>query len=182
MKIISDTILYDGRFIRTIDRGYIGRDGKKHVWEMVERKPSGRIVAIAAITPNQEIVLEKIFRIPLKTWVIELPAGMMDVPGESEEDAVQRELLEETGYAVDALTPLLSGPFDSGLAAEELSLYAGINARKVRDQTLDNAEEIEVMTVPVMGLLDMMHEARDVKFDIKTAGILPLLERAGLIR
>ena len=85
MRILKDEKIYDGEFIRVVKRHFIDREGTQRVWEMVERKTHGRIVAIAAITPQAELVLEKTFRLPLATAVVELPAGVMDIEGESEE-------------------------------------------------------------------------------------------------
>lgn len=181
MKVTDDNIRYDGNHIQLVERGFIGSDGKEHTWEMIRRKTHGPIVAIAAITPDREIVLEKSFRIPLNTYVLEFPAGLMDRAGESEEDAIRRELLEETGYIVDDVIPLLRGPFDTGLTTDELSIYAGTNARKMREPMLEGEEEIEVVTVPLRELIDMMMRRDELKVDIKTAGIVSLLRHAGLM-
>lgn len=181
MEITDDNIRYEGKYIELVERGYIGSDGKEHTWEMIRRKTKGPIVAIAAITPDQEIVLEKSFRVPFNTFVLELPAGLMDRAGESEEDAVRRELLEETGYVVDDVIPLITGPFDTGLATDELSIFAGTNARKMRAPALEEGEEIEVITVPLRELIELMTRQEELKVDIKTASVVPLLRHAGLI-
>src|SRR5262245_23129737 len=45
------------------------------------------------------LVLVKEFRIPVGDYVYGLPAGLLE-PGESLEEAVQREIAEETGFEV----------------------------------------------------------------------------------
>lgn len=98
MKLIRDEVGYDGEFIRVIRRHFRAPNGNPGVWELVRRKNThGRIIMIAAVTAEKELILEKIFRIPLNDYVLELPAGLMDKAGESEQEAVGRELLEETG-------------------------------------------------------------------------------------
>jgi len=175
MRILKDEKIYDGEFIRVVKRHFIDREGTQRVWEMVERKTHGRIVAIAAITPQAELVLEKTFRLPLATAVVELPAGVMDIEGESEEIAVRRELLEETGYEVDSLELLYGGPFNGGLTSDEMAVYLGQNARRVGDPTPDPAEEIEVILVPLAKLFDFLSSTKDIKVDIKVASIIPFL-------
>ena len=181
MKILDDHVRYEGTYVRLLERGFIGGDGNPHVWEVIERKTPGRIVAIAAITPKREIVLEKSFRVPLKTWLLEYPAGLMDIDGETEEQAIRRELLEETGYTVDSVVPLFGGPFDSGLSASEIIIFGGTNARKIQEPTLDLGEEIETITVPVDTFFEFVRDHPELKVDIKLPAVIPLLERAGLI-
>src|SRR5476651_2295963 len=50
-----------------------------------------------AFTPEREIVLVEQYRHPVQTVMLELPAGKVD-GDETPEQAVKRELLEETGY------------------------------------------------------------------------------------
>lgn len=181
MKVLGDEIAYEGDYTRLIKRKFLNRHGKESVWEMVQRKKSyGNIVVIAAVTPEQELILEKIFRLPLKEFVLELPAGVSDIQGEAEEDTARRELLEETGYEVDKLERVAAGVLHPGIIDDEISLYLGVNARKVEAQKLDESEEIEVVKVPVSKLLDFIQRS-DIKVDIKIPAVLPYLKGLGML-
>jgi 8-oxo-dGTP pyrophosphatase MutT (NUDIX family) len=55
------------------------------------------IVVTVAVTPQNQILLVRQFRVAVAEVTLELPAGHVD-PGETPEAAARRELLEETGY------------------------------------------------------------------------------------
>ncbi len=180
IKILGDEIAYDGQFIQTVQRKFLDKDGREQIWEMVRRKVFGRIVLVVAITPDNKVVLEKIYRIPLKEYILELPAGLIDEKGEDEKDAAARELLEETGYAVQNMELLCAGPFNAGLSADDLAVYVGTNATKIQEPHLESTEDIEVITVPAKNLLDHIAKT-DLKADLKIAAVLPFLEQRGLL-
>jgi len=177
IKIIKDELIYDGQFIQLIRRHFFDKDGQTQVWETVRRKTFGRVIGIAAITPKKEIILEKIFRVPCNEYVLELPAGLMDKQGEDEETAVRRELLEETGYAVDEIKPLINGPINTGLMGDEIAIYLGINARMIKEPTLESSEDIEVIKMPIDNLAEYISKNQNsLKIDLKVAAVLPFLQ------
>lgn len=176
IKIENDKLVYDGKFIQTIERYFIDTNGNPGVWEMVRRKSNGRIVVIAAITAEKEIILEKHFRIPFRSYVIELPAGLMDRDKEKEEELARRELLEETGYTVDKLELLMAGPFNTGLVDDELAVYFGMNAHRIQEPVLEDSEDIEIIKVPLDRLFEFLSNPKDIKADIKIAAIIPFLK------
>lgn len=170
-KILKDEIIYNGKFIEVKKRHFLGQGKKPGIWEIVKRKTYGKIISIAAITENNELILEKIFRIPLNDYVIELPAGLMDEKDESEEECVKRELLEETGYKVDKVNLLTSGPFNTGLTSDEMAIYLGKQAELIQKPELDLEEDIEVIKVSLKNLPDYLLNSK-IKVDLKIWAVM----------
>lgn len=181
LKINRDELVYDGKYIQTVRRHFTDRNGVDRTWDMVKRNSFGRIVAIAAITDKNEIIMEKIYRIPCAKYIYELPAGLMDKPGESEIEAIIRELLEETGYNVDKVELLTNGPFNTGLVKDEIAIYLGLGAKKVQEPELEAAEDIEVFTIPLKDLFNFISEhQKNGSVDLKIASVIPFLKAKGL--
>src|SRR3989338_7818128 len=179
LLIEKDELVFNGKYIRVFRRHFRNRrTGMRGIWEMVQRKTYGRIVAIIALTQKNEAILTKIYRVPIRSWIIECCAGLMDKKGESEKSVARRELLEETGYAVASLRKLAAGPFNAGLRDDEIAYYLGTGAHKVQKPQPEDGEDIEVLTVPLKKLPRLLlHPPRGVKVDIKLLGILYLLEK-----
>ncbi len=181
IKILRDELVFDGKFIQVITRHFVGGQERPGIWETVKRKTRGNIVSIAAITQEREIILEKIFRVPLNNYVLELPAGLMDKDGEVEAETVKRELLEETGYQVNSVEELIRGPFNAGLLADNMVMFLGINAYKIQEPQLESSEDIEIIKVPLNHLFDYLLAQKEIKVDLKITSIIPYLERRGLL-
>ena len=162
--------------VETVSTGWINKyhlhytlpDGRPYTYEGVSRKgperyeaalealgntgaPTPDAVCIVPLLPDGSVLLEREFRYPLNSWCVSLPAGLIDA-GESLEEAVARELSEETGYRLrddiaPAVRPLPQPGFSStGLTEENVQVvFAQVEA--AGEARPDSAELIEPFTV-----------------------------------
>lgn len=183
MKILSREVAFNGKFVRIIKKTFKTKSGKIGIWEVVERvKLHKRIVIVFALTKNKEVVLEKNYRVPLESYVIELPAGLTDKEGETEQEAAKRELFEETGYVAKEVVEVFTSVGSPGLTNSEYVYFFAPNVEFVGKQTAEDEEEIEVFTVPLDKLVDFVLEPREnIKIDDKILNVIPVLKHKQLI-
>ena len=105
-------------------------------------------VCAIALTPAREIVLIEEYRHGVERASIELPAGAPDDNGESVLAAIQRELLEETGYAADEWHALGASTANTARQKNRVHAFLALDARWVAEQALDPGEMIRVHVLP----------------------------------
>lgn len=114
---------------------------------------------VVAVTETDELVLVWQWRFGSREMSLEIPGGVVD-EGEEPIAAARRELLEETGYACESISPLITTFANPPLQANELFSFLATGARKVAEPKFDHAEECEVALVPAEhagALLDEGH-------------------------
>ncbi len=120
-------------------------------WEFVERPGVTAIVAILAETEGHLVLIEQ-YRPPVRSRVIELPAGLVgDLPGQRDEPleaAARRELEEETGFLAESFTVLTRGPATAGASSEIITFMRAHGIRRVSAGGGDPTEDIHVHLVP----------------------------------
>ncbi len=118
-ETVSSQLVYQGRAVRLrIEKVRIS-SGRETTREIVEHD---NCVAVVAVDADGKLLLVKQFRKAVGKELLEIPAGGID-SGESPEEAVSREMREETGYLprkVERLGGFYSAP---GYATEYLYLY-----------------------------------------------------------
>lgn len=86
-------------------------------------------VAVVVIDDRERILLIRQYRHPVGMLLAEIPAGLLDVPGEDPLVTAQRELAEEAGLAANQWWVLLDFLNSPGGSSEALRVYL---AREVR--------------------------------------------------
>jgi ADP-ribose pyrophosphatase len=145
-------ILFEGKFLSLWGRDFIDKGGKSQIWEYVEKAD---VISVLPITDDGKAVLVKNYRVPLEGYVIEPPAGLTDKDGESYEEAIKRELLEETGYRASKLYALPPYPYRSGTSGNMIYGFIATGLTKITDVVGDDTEDISVMEVPLKELVNL---------------------------
>ncbi|MFG3621415.1 NUDIX domain-containing protein [Nocardia sp. NPDC047654] len=125
------------------------------------RMPGGRVVereviehhgavAVAAIDDDGNVVLINQYRHPISRRLLELPAGLLDVPGEDPLLAARRELAEETGLAAREWAVLVDVALSPGFTDEALRVYLARGLYETdRPEPEFEEADLEVVRMPV---------------------------------
>jgi len=113
-----------------------------------------------AMTADGKILMTKQYRQALGEVCIELPGGCVDKTDTSYEEAIKRELIEETGYEFDEIKPLGKISANPSTNTNLMHMFLATGGRKVREQSLDYNEEIEVFELGFDELMQLVDENR----------------------
>lgn len=114
-------------------------------------------VAVVAITDADDVVLVSQYRAAFDAAVLEIPAGMRDVPGEDPVVTAARELAEETGYTAERyeyVGRMLSSP---GVTDSVVEVFLAIGLREGSPLPHGPEEDdMEIVHVPFERALAMV--------------------------
>jgi ADP-ribose pyrophosphatase len=101
-------------------------------------------VTAVPVTEDGKVLMVRQYRHAIGETCIEFPGGCVDNTDASLEAAVQRELLEETGYLFTTFKPL--GKISSNPSTNNnlMHMFLATGGKKISGQSLDPNEEIEV--------------------------------------
>ncbi len=130
-------------------------------------------VMVVPLLDDGRVVVERQYRCPLRTVLLEFPAGKID-PGEDHKTCAQRELAEETGYraAEWARACVIHNAPAYSTEGIEIWFARGLSPG---ERQLDHGEHIDVMAMDVAELEALA--ARGELTDAKTQIGLLWLER-----
>jgi len=123
-------------------------------------------VCVMPILENGDILLIRQFRYPTGEFLLEFPAGKLDVEGEVPRGAIERELWEETGYESSdwiELDYIYTAP---GFCDERIYCYIakGCTLAEKKPGQVDD-EDIALMIVSPAELRELVktHQIKDAK-------------------
>ena len=122
-KILSSVRSFEGRLVKVDSVDIELPNGHKTQHEVV-RHPGA--VCVIALDDQGRVLIVRQYRTALERVTIEGPAGKID-SGEDPEDAVRRELAEETGYVAGDIRRLASIAVAVGYSDEIIHIYMATN-------------------------------------------------------
>lgn len=186
-KVTKVKPLVETRYLSLYEAEYENKVGKIRTWTVASRKNKETLqkqyfenqedtndgVIIAAYHKEEKkLVIIKQFRIPLNSFIYELPAGLID-PGETAESTIGRELMEETGLQLVDIIKNRGAEkvyVSAGMTDEALALVFCTCTGKISDENLEADECIEPLLISQEEAKNLI-ETKE-KFDIKCFLIL----------
>lgn len=166
--VASTTPRYESAFLKVRTDAIVDPTGEVH--ERVVVQPRGA-VAVLALDEESRVLLVEQYRHPVGARLLELPAGTLDVEGESALAAAQRELIEEGDVAAASWEEMLEMSSTPGYSTERWQLYRATDLSPVpHDERAErHAEEadLEQWWMP-------LHEAVQAIFDGRISNALAI--------
>lgn len=173
-EVLHSDLVYEGRVWDVVSERVAYGDG-----EIVRQyvKHTGA-VAIVAIDEEDRVLLIQQYRHPIRHRDWELPAGLLDVPGEDPLLAARRELAEEADLVAADWTPLISTWTTPGGNDEMIHVYlaTGIEAAPFAHDREDEEADIRVEWVPLTDAVDAVLAGR-MRNGILAVGVLAAVRR-----
>ncbi len=165
-KLLSSKKLFKGSFFEVTHDIVKLPDGKITSREYIIHNGA---VAIIAITNDNNIIIERQYRHPVRQIMLEIPAGKLEAD-ENPLEAAKRELSEETGYTASDWLELGTCLPCIGYSNEKITYYLAMELNS-GSTNLDEGEFVETLTMPFNKFLDMVYNGEVT--DTKTiAGIM----------
>ena len=124
--LVSETFEFNGELLT---REYVDHTGA---------------VAVLAFNENEELLLMKQYRRPVGKFLMELPAGLLDVPGESLLDCAKRELAEEAGLDAANWSELISFHTTPGGNTEAITVFVAKELSETKLVFEATGEEVDM--------------------------------------
>ncbi len=138
---LSSERIYEGKVVNLRVDSVRMADGREAKREVIEHHGA---VAIVPVDPAGNIVLVRQYRRPAGAELLELPAGTLE-DGEEPDQAVQRELQEETGFRAERIRRLAGFWVAPGYTTEFIHVFLAEGLIESHlDPDEDEAIEVEV--------------------------------------
>jgi ADP-ribose pyrophosphatase len=155
---------------KTLSSEYLFKD----LWFTVRKetceRPDGKIVSpyyiyefptwvtAVAITKDGKFIMERQYRHAIGLTMTEIPGGCVDDTDASLEEAIARELKEETGYVFDHYEYLGKTSSNPSTNNNWMHMYLATGGEKKVLQELDDNEDIEIVLMSVDEVKELLRK------------------------
>ena len=155
-KSVSSTPIFDGKVLHVRLDEITLPNGVSATREYCHHNGA---VCVLPLTDEGEVICVRQYRYPFHEDLLEIPAGKLDSPEEYPNDAVRRELREETG-AVAKKMIYLGKYYPSPAILDECIYMYLATGLEFGETEFDEDEFIESVRVPLSKLVDLTLEGK----------------------
>lgn len=170
-KLQSESLVYNGW--RKVLRRIFSFGATTFDFEV---KKEGNCVCVLALTPDKKVILAKQLRPGPGKVLLELPGGGSNDQDKSPLHAIERELLEETGYSGSLVQ--IGSSWDCGYSTRYRHHFVATNCTKIKEPENNPQEPIDVVLVPLQKFIEQLHSGELTDSDTAYRG----LEYLGLLQ
>lgn len=120
---VDDTLVHHGFIWNLVTGTFESPDGSTFTRDIVRSPGSVGVLPIVENELGTLVVLVTQYRPPLDRAILEIPAGMRDIPGEDPEDTGRRELVEEAGLQAGGMELLAVMTPSPGMTDSTCHIY-----------------------------------------------------------
>jgi ADP-ribose pyrophosphatase len=163
----SATLAFEGKIFDVYPWEQELYDGSFYTFERLSRNDTA---VMYPVLENGKILLIKDSQ-PQRGTIITAPSGRLE-PGEMPEEAIVRELLEETGHQAETVVPFYSvQPYEK--IDWFVHVFIGKKCKKIQEPKLDPGEKIELFPVTFDEMVELV-----LSESIRQEGLNTLVLRA----
>jgi 8-oxo-dGTP pyrophosphatase MutT (NUDIX family) len=159
---LGDRDVHQGHIWKVVVGSFVAPDGRTFTRDVVRSPGSVAVVPlIFDAEGNPSVVLLRQYRPALGREIIEIPAGMRDIPGEPTEVTAHRELAEEVGLAAGRLNLVMDMVPSPGMSDAVTRIYLATDCQAVPTDLKGPEEEFaEILHVPLADAIAMVHSGQ----------------------
>ena len=155
---VGEREVHHGHIWRIVVAEFESPDGERFERDIVRSPGAVAIVPLVFdVEGSPSVVVVEQYRPPYERVLVEIPAGVRDVPGEPPEETARRELAEEAGLAADDIVHLVDIYPSPGLTDSITMIFLATGCSQVR-RDLHGPEEqhMRVRQIPLVDALAMI--------------------------
>lgn len=161
--VTESTTAWSGRIVDMVEDHVVVVEGQEPVVRQYTRHPGAvAVVVMRGEEGAEEILLLRQYRHPVNASLWEIPAGLLDIPGEDSRVAAERELAEEADLKAarwDVLVDFFTSP---GGSTEPLRVFLArdLETTETSFEREDEEATMEYAWVSLSGALDWVLAGR----------------------